>query len=142
MALASNTTLQCGTAGGFTNLDFSATELIVSNIGGQGGRCESVTWDDGSSAYWADLCLEPTPGITHTDAGGVTVPPNIPDNLGSGPFYSSGIQGLTTTGAPYGNEHLLFRKRHSHLPKQMSVRKVGDFSRKDPSQLIVISQRL
>ena len=105
--------LQCGEAGAFTDLSFRNAELVQSNLSGQGGRCEDVTFHNGLTATWQSLCEEPQPGITHansTSASGRVWPaftPSIPDSLG-GP-YGHEITAQTPGGAPFGNQHILFR---------------------------------
>ena len=105
--------LQCGEAGAFTDLSFRNAELVQSNLGGQGGRCQDVTFRNGLTTTWQSLCEEPQPGITHansTSASGRVWPaftPSIPDSLG-GP-YGHEITAPTPGGAPFGNQHILFR---------------------------------
>ena len=105
--------LQCGEAGAFTDLSFRNAELVQSNLGGQGGRCQDVTFRNGLTTTWQSLCEEPQPGITHanpTSASGRVWPaftPSIPDSLG-GP-YGHEISAQTPGGAPFGNQHILFR---------------------------------
>ena len=57
----------------FTWLRFSeTTKLISSNLGGQGGRCQDVTWDSGGTTRWYEECDE-------EHQMGST--PNTPDNM-------------------------------------------------------------
>ena len=108
------TPVECGSQGLFTDLTFDNTELILSNLGGQGGRCEDITFNDGQTSTWQTLCAEPEPGVTHANptssVSGITWPnpyPNIPDNLGG--THGHTIVGPTAGGAPYGNQHILLR---------------------------------
>lgn len=85
---------QCYTSGIVTQLSFRGAMLMQSNLGAQGGRCQSISWADGSRSLWNDLCVEPQPGTVHVDYTGPSVP-NIADSA-------------APTGA-IGNQHVLFR---------------------------------
>ena len=67
----------CNLQGSFTQLDFFNASLIQSHLGGQGGRCASTTFRDGTHVRWEELCHEPQPGYAHEDVN--DVPPTIAD---------------------------------------------------------------
>ena len=84
--------LGCAQAGSYTTLDFARTTLVQSNLGGQGGRCVTISWGLAYTEQWQNLCSEPQPGTAHSDVPASSVPASLPDRAGV-----------------YGNEHVLFR---------------------------------
>ena len=54
--------LPCRPRESFTQLQINEnSKLILSNLGGQGGRCVTTTYKDGSTAQWSELCEERDP---------------------------------------------------------------------------------
>ena len=56
--------MPCRPLQSFTWLQFDEqTTLVSSNLGGQGGRCADIQWNDGSWTYWDEFCDEEQPAV-------------------------------------------------------------------------------
>ena len=69
--LAELNALDCVPRDSYTNLTFEAATLVLSNLGGQGGRCVDTCYDNGQCFAWSDLCEEEQPSTHVADSGGL-----------------------------------------------------------------------
>jgi hypothetical protein len=63
--------LDCLPRDSYTNFTFDGATLVLSNLGGQRGRCENTCYGDGQCVTWSDLCVEQQPTTNVPDANGL-----------------------------------------------------------------------
>ena len=62
----------CTPRDSYTNLTFDNAHLVLSNLGGQGGRCVDTCYTDPVRCFtWNEFCDEQQPTANAPDAGGV-----------------------------------------------------------------------
>ena len=113
--------LPCRPRESFTQLQINEnSKLILSNLGGQGGRCKDTTYNDGSSATWQELCVERDP----TDAGQANTADNMHiliSNVGTQKDYTTGISRPVWMRVTNESEYQAWRTGHNGIKRTGGV---------------------